>query len=252
MTATKTKKESRVVVKEAEQIVVPTVESFIEKAITANLPVETMERFFNLRKEMKAEAAKEIFDGAMADFQGECPVIQKKKNGGQTNGGTVVFKYAPLEVIVEQVRDLIQKHGFSYSFKTENSAEKVKVTCIVKHRAGHSESSDMETTLATKTNVMSNPQQIAATVTFNKRYAFINAFGITTGDEDIDSLKNGGAKRSFFETATDVISRAQSVKVLNDYWKKISTSDKYTTEEKEQIEGLIAAKVEEIQNVTPA
>jgi len=33
---------------------------------------------------------------------------------------------------------------------------------------------------------MSAPQVVAATITFRKRYAFCNAFGIMTGDEDID------------------------------------------------------------------
>jgi hypothetical protein len=52
--------------------------------------------------------------------------------------------------------------------------------------AGHSESSDVEVPLGTKTEIVSASQVVASALTFAKRYAF-NAFGILTGDEDNDS-----------------------------------------------------------------
>ena len=154
----------------------------IEKGITA----ETMEKFIAMRNAELARIAKAEYDNAMADLQSELPVIEKIKNGGKTDAGIVAYKFADLGTIVEQVGALIGEHGFSYSFKTENTKDRVKVTCIVKHRAGHTEESTMETDLGNRTKIMSGPQQIAGTVTFNKRYAFVNAFGITTGDEDLD------------------------------------------------------------------
>lgn len=169
----------------AEQRQAMTVEFLIDKAIEKGLTVETMKEFLAMRRELKAEAAKERFDSAMAAFQGECPVIEKTKAAKDRNQKTM-YSYAPLDSIVEQVGALIGKHGLSYAFKVENPPNAVKVTCIVKHRDGHSEESTMETALATRTDIMSAPQQIAATVTFNKRYAFCNAFGIMTGDEDVD------------------------------------------------------------------
>ena len=39
-----------------------------------------------------------------------------------------------------------------------------------------------------KTAMMNAPQQTAATMTYAKRYAFCNAFGIMTGDEDTDAV----------------------------------------------------------------
>lgn len=162
------------------------VDVLIGKAIEKGMTAETMEKFLAMRRELKAEAAKEAFDSAMADFQGDCPIIEKKKSAKNAQG-TVMYSYAPLDSIVEQVGSIISRHGLSYSFETDNKPERVAVTCIVKHRAGHQEKSVMETSLGNKTQIMSGPQQIAATVTFNKRYAFCNAFGIMTGDEDIDT-----------------------------------------------------------------
>lgn len=160
------------------------VEMMITEAIKQGMPVETMKEILAMRSQLKAEWAKEQFDRAMADYQAEMPVIEKSKMARDENKGKDLYKYAPLDSIVAVAGPIIAKHGFSYSFKTLNAPDKVKVTCIVKHRDGHVEESDMETALSTRTQIMSAPQQIAATVTFNKRYSFVNAFGITTGGED--------------------------------------------------------------------
>lgn len=163
------------------------VELMITKAIESGMPVETMKEILAMRTALKAEWAKEQFDRAMASCQAEIPVIVKNKEGGKTKSGMTAYMYAPLDAIVTVAGPIIARHGFSYSFKTENDPTRVKVTCIVKHRDGHSEESTMETALGERTQIMSAPQQIAATVTFNKRYAFTNAFGITTGGEDDES-----------------------------------------------------------------
>ena len=165
---------------------IPTVETMMMAAIEKGMDPETMEKFLSMRREIKAEYAKEQFDRSMAAFQAECPVIEKSKPAKDRNG-KVMYSYAPLDEIVEQVKELIGKNGFSYTFKTDNKPDRITVTCIVKHRDGHAEPTTMETSLANKTDIMSGPQVIAATVTFNKRYAFCNAFGIMTGDEDTDA-----------------------------------------------------------------
>lgn len=163
------------------------VEAMIMQAIEKGMPVETMKEILAMRTALRAEWAKEQFDRAMADCQAELPIVGKSKMARDENKGKDLYRYAPLDAIVKETRDIITRHGFSYSFKSLNTPDKVKVTCIVKHRDGHTEESDMETALSTKTQIMSAPQQIAATVTFNKRYAFVNAFGITTGGEDDES-----------------------------------------------------------------
>lgn len=182
------------------------VEVLISKAIENGMTAETMEKFLAMRRELRAEAAKEAYDAAMAAFQAECPVIEKTKEA--KDGTRVLYKYAPIDAIVEQVGAFIGKHGFSYSFRTDNKTDRVTVTCIVKHRGGHSEESTMETSLATKTGIMSGPQQIASTVTFNKRYAFCNAFGITTGDEDTDAAGKTGPALATPEQRVEIVKLA--------------------------------------------
>lgn len=161
-------------------------EALISRAIDKNVPVETMERLLAMRRELKAEWAKSQYDQAMALFQQECPIIEKTK-AVKTKAGTVAYRYAPIEAIVEQVKLLLAKHGFSYSTGMELKPDGVKVAVKVTHRDGHSEVSEMEVPFGTKTDVMSQSQVAAAAQTFAKRYAFCNAFGILTGDEDNDA-----------------------------------------------------------------
>jgi len=158
-------------------------ETLIAKAIEQGTPVETMERLLAMRKELKAEWAKEQFDKAMADFQKECPVIEKKK---KVSFNTTNYSYAPLEEIVEQVKGLLAKNGFSYTFDTKEAENAIKVICYVKHIAGHSESSSLEIQIDSGAK-MNRTQQYGSANSYGKRYAFCNAFGILTGDEDNDA-----------------------------------------------------------------
>jgi hypothetical protein len=200
------------------------VENMIMKAIEQNVPVETMERFLAMRKELKVEFAKEQFDLAMAGFQAELPEIKKLKEVVDNNG-KLLYKYAPLESIIGQVKGILAKHGLSYSVQTEVGTDKVKSIVIVKHTAGHSEQSEMETPLATKTGIMSQPQQIAATATFSKRYAFMNALGIMTGDEDNEQALKP-ATQGDIEDAIAKLDQCMTLPKLKEVWSKLSKEQK--------------------------
>jgi len=154
-------------------------EAIISQAVAQKVDVGTMERLLAMRKELKAEFAKEEFDKAMTKFQAECPTIEKKKQGYN-------YKYAPLESIVEQVKDLLAKNGFSYTFDTTEGESAIVVYCKVKHIQGHTETSQIQISKETTTK-MNASQQSGAATTYGKRYAFCNAFGILTGDEDTDA-----------------------------------------------------------------
>lgn len=182
------KKEAQVTYRQVPAIVPQNVsiEAVIQNAIDKGVAVETMERLLAMRRELKAEASKEAYDRAMAAFQAECPTIVKTKSV-HTSSGDLAYKYAPIESIVQQVAPYLQRHGFSYSTGMELKENGVRVVVKVTHELGHSEESAMEVPFGTKTPVMSDTQVTAAAQTFAKRYAFCNAFGILTGDEDNDA-----------------------------------------------------------------
>lgn len=168
--------------------------TLLEQALEKGVAPETIEKFMNLKDRWDAKQAKQAFDDAMANFQGECPII-KKGTTVKDSSGKSLYSYAKIESIISQVRPFLKKNGFSYKINLEMAADKVKAICIAKHVDGHSESSDIEIPMGTKTGIMSAPQQSAATATFAKRYAFCNAFGIMTGDDDTDSNNPKEAKK---------------------------------------------------------
>lgn len=167
-------------------------EQLISQAISQNVPVETMERLLAMRRDLKAEYAKEQFDAALSQFQGECPVIGKDKQvsfDSKRTGGNTSYKYAPLDSIIKQVKPLLSKFGFSYSFDTQVENNRTINLCKITHKDGHSETGKFEVPIDT-TAFMNEQQKFGSANTFGKRYAFLNAFGILTGDEDDDSNSN--------------------------------------------------------------
>jgi len=158
-------------------------EALIAKAIERNVPVETMERLLAMRRELKAEYAKAQFDTAMATFQAVCPIIEKNERAGQ---GGFTYTYASLDYIVKQVKELLAENGFSYTFDTKKTEKSLTTYCKVKHTDGHMEVSTFEIAIDT-TAKMNISQKDGAANTYGKRYAFCNAFGILTGDEDTDA-----------------------------------------------------------------
>ena len=164
------------------------IEQLISKALDSKTAVGVMERLLAMLVKEEARLAKKEYDSAMAAFQSSCPTIIKTKEV-KINSGIVAYRYAPIEAIITQVKTVIEQNGFSYSFKQELKEAGVKVYCVVKHIAGHTEEYSMEVPLGTKTNIMSESQVVAAASTFAKRYAFVNAFGILTADEDNDGAK---------------------------------------------------------------
>jgi hypothetical protein len=167
------------------------VDNLISQAITSNASVETMEKLLAMRRELKAEWSKERFDEAMSKLQGEMPIIEKNeavKNKPEKGGGTR-YKFAPIDEIVKIAGPIIAANGFSYLIKTETKGNVIRVVVIPKHINGHSEETEFEVPID-PTAFMTEQQKYASALTYAKRYAFCNAFGIMTGDKDDDSTAN--------------------------------------------------------------
>lgn len=165
------------------------VEVLISQAIDKNLPVEALERLLEMAMKMKALDAEEQFYKALAAFQEECPIIVKSKAGATTNTGRIVSFYAPLDVIVRQVKPLLKKHNFTYTIDTEPDPKGVHAYCIAHHTAGHEVKRHVFMPFVERTQVMTEAQVEMATMTIATRRVFCNTFGIMTGEADTDGKK---------------------------------------------------------------
>lgn len=161
----------------------------LELAINKDADVDKLEKLMALKERWDAEEARKAYIQAMSEFQSKCPAIRKTKKGGETKAGVVAYYYAPLESMVAQTQQLVKECGFSYTFDTPIQKETgVEVAITVSHIQGHSKTSTVFMPFVSKTGVMSDPQVIGATMTYAKRYAYANAFGIMTMDDDTDAV----------------------------------------------------------------
>lgn len=171
-------------------------EYLISKAIDKGLTLDMLERLLEMRRHLQAEQdavvarqAKLAYDQALSEFQRECPVIAKRKSVLNKDGKSVRYRYAPLGDIVEQVKELLGKHGFSHKIGEaflDRDTKEIVAVCTITHRAGHSEPTERRFPLA-MSDFMSPAQSFASAYTFASRYAFCGALGILTSDDDDDA-----------------------------------------------------------------
>ena len=224
-----------------------TAEGLISQAIQSGASVDTLERLMTVRREIRAEKAKEEFDAAMAAFQAECPIIKKTKvvlNKDKTER----YRFAPLDSIINQTRKLIEKHGFSYRINANNQDGKVNATVTVTHKMGHSEESSFGVGID-KDAYMTEPQKAASALTFAKRYAFCDAFGILTGDEDNDantvSVDEINAAFEKLKSQTYKMNEKQAKELLG----MVKKSDKYSKSQKDEFDKIIQDRLAEIKKI---
>lgn len=173
----------------AKEIVIKddkSVASFITKAIEMNAPIETLERLFALHKEVQAEQARAAYTQALAKFQKECPEIKKNKIVKNKDGQSVRYKFASLDSITMQIKDVVAKNGLAYTWDVIKKDNNMSVTCTITHVLGHKEQSTFEIPI-TPSDFMTQPQTYASAQTFAKRYTLMNALGIATAEEDTDA-----------------------------------------------------------------
>lgn len=167
----------------------PTPGELIDRALDRGATPEAIEKLVELYERLKAGAAREAFVVALSKFQSLCPIIVKEKDVGK-KGDKVHYQYAPLSVIVGQVRSILHECELSYTIDTEFKDGLMYAICTVTHVLGHSESSRFMAPIDPKA-FMNESHKYASAQTYAKRYAFCNALGILTGDEDDDARSVG-------------------------------------------------------------
>ncbi len=167
-------------------------QALLDKAIEKGLPLESLQKLLDMRRELKAEWAKERFFEDLPRFQSACPIIGKSKTA---KGKNFSYKYAPLEEIVSQIKKPLEQFGFSYTIVTKQTDHAVTAICNAHHIDGHTESSEFTIPIDPEA-FMNDSQKIASAMTYATRYALRNAFGIVTGDTDDDGESTGERGRA--------------------------------------------------------
>ncbi len=163
--------------------------AMLAQAIERGMPVETVDKLMALSERWDATQARKAFDMAIAAAKAEIPVVIKNAKGHNDK------RYADFAAIARAVDPVISKHGLSYRFRTKQE-DKISVTCVLSHEAGHYE----ENTLAALADTSGNKnaiQSIGSTLTYLQRYSLVQALGIAASEDD-DGVAAGSG-----ETITD-------------------------------------------------
>lgn len=156
------------------------------RALEQNANLDVVTKLMDLQERYEKSQARKAFDAAIADAKAEIPVILKTATGHNSK------KYADFAAIASAVDPIISKHGLSYRFRTMQT-DRIAVTCIISHKAGHSE----ETTLSGPADATGNKnaiQAIGSTLTYLQRYTLVQALGLAaSADDDGKSVSRADA-----------------------------------------------------------
>lgn len=167
-------------------------ETLISKAIEHQVPIETMERLLVMRRELRAEQAREVFYRALSAFQAAIPGIPKTQTATvRSDRGSYTYQYANIADIQRAIAPAMQAHGLSVTFDTRHQDNGYLVRCTVHHESGHSETTGFLVPIDQRAR-MNDAQKAGSALTYGRRYALCAALGIVTAEDDDDaqSLSN--------------------------------------------------------------
>jgi ERF superfamily protein len=148
-------------------------------ASNKDVDVDKLAKILDLQERVLDRNAKAAFDSAFSEMQPEIPTITER---GKTDKG----RYARLEDIVEIVRPILAKFGFSLSFRTEwPDKATVKVIGVLSHREGYSRESEFMSQ-ADNSGSKNAIQALGSAVSYGRRYTTKDLLNIASRGEDDD------------------------------------------------------------------
>lgn len=158
-------------------------------AADPSIDVEKMQRLMEMHERVLARQAAAAFNASLADMQPELPIVTQR--GEISHNGKLISKFARWEDIVEQIRPVLAKHGFSLTFTVGQAQDRMSVTGVLRHREGHNE----QTTLSLPIDMSGAKnavQGIGSTVSYGKRYVACALLNIASTGEDQDGVDQNG------------------------------------------------------------
>lgn len=155
-------------------------------AVQAGMPIETLRELMKLKQEWEADEARKAFVAAMAAFKANPPELVKDKHVEfTTSKGTTAYDHATLGGICAAIIKGLAAHGISHRWETAQQEGRIKVTCVLTHAQGHSESVSLHSA-ADDSGGKNSIQAIGSAVTYLQRYTLLAATGLAALDQDDD------------------------------------------------------------------
>ncbi len=156
----------------------------ISEAVKNGSDLAQLRELLSLQKDWEANEAKKAYHLAMASFKENPPRVTKDKKNSQFNS-----TYTTLGNLINTVNPELSKQGFSARWDIEQNGS-IKVTCIMTHKFGHSETASASADKDTS-GAKNSVQQIKSTITYLKSVTFESICGIASTDANLDDDGNG-------------------------------------------------------------
>lgn len=165
--------------------------------------LEEIEKMMDLQERWQRREAEVAYNDALAAFKAEAVEIIKRKTVDFTSQkGRTHYKHAELSDVVEAVGPALSKHGFAWSWRPVQDGGTIRVTCILKHRQGHSDSVWLEAGADTSGN-KNAIQAVSSTITYLQRQTLKAITGVSEKGDDDDARSGGGVSEEDQSIADD-------------------------------------------------
>lgn len=165
----------------------PTLLAYI-KAVESGADLDRLSLLMDLHERFERNEARKAFDDAMASFRSEQMVILKSKYVDIPGGAK--FFHAQLADVCAAVIGNMSKYGLRHRWRTEQPDGNVKVSCIISHKLGHSETTELLSKPDTGGN-KSPIHAVASAVALLERYTLLAAVGLAARDMDSNPRGTG-------------------------------------------------------------
>jgi hypothetical protein len=160
-------------------------------AVQQGADLDKLQKLMDLQERWERNEARKAFVAALADFKKNPPRLEKNKevDFSGRNGTRVNYRHTTLDHAANVIGTELSKHGLSFRWSVEQG-QRIKVTCILQHSMGHSESVAMEAPADDSGN-KNLIQQVGSTVTYLERYTLLAITGMATSEQDNDGALSG-------------------------------------------------------------
>lgn len=159
-------------------------------AVQQGADLDKVRTLMELKREWEADEARKAFVGAMADFKADPPeVIKRKHVRFQTSKGVTEYDHATLADVCTAAIQGLARVGISHRWDVAQNEGRIKVTCVLTHKLGHSESVSMVSG-SDDSGGKNSIQAIGSAVTYLQRYTLLAATGLAAQDMDDDGRKS--------------------------------------------------------------
>ncbi|MCK5610986.1 ERF family protein, partial [Candidatus Pacearchaeota archaeon] len=161
-------------------------------AMNPQADIGKMEALMKMHEHIEDRDAEKAYWAAMPKLQADLPLIPKKGVMKMTkNNKSWDIPFAKFEDVIETIRPLMKKHGFSLTFrhKTLDSGA-IQTLGIMAHKQGHVEKDEFTSDPDT-TGSKNGLQAIGSARSYGKRYTTDSLLGLAFGGEDDDGKVGG-------------------------------------------------------------